>query len=296
MPTPTPPRRGFNMIENLFVIAIIAVLISLLLPAVQQAREAARRTQCKNHMKQLALALHNYHDTYNAFPSGSSAKLYSPFVAVMPYIDLANNLRAYNFNESYSSATNVAVINQTIPVFLCPTMTIPRAVPELTCPEAGAAGSYAVCAGTTARGFDGVFIPDGSYDPTNGRVVRMADITDGTTNTIFIGEFNYKHAGYTWTSASNSCAGNPALAGTVRWGSARWGGGYAGLAVGGMGGVFNKFSGNVTTDRETFRSDHVGGGQFAMGDGSVRFINDSINSTILLGLSTRAGGEIVGEF
>jgi prepilin-type N-terminal cleavage/methylation domain-containing protein len=292
---PQTKRRGFTLIELLVVIAIIAVLISLLLPAVQQAREAARRTQCKNNLKQLALAIHSYHDTYNAFPSGTSARLYSPFVAVMPYIDLANNIRSYNFNESYSSATNVLVINQTIPVFLCPSMTVPRTVPELSCPEAGAAGSYAVCAGTTARGFDGVFIPDATYDP-QGRVVRIADITDGTTNTIFIGEFNYKHAGYLWSSASNSCAGNPALAGQIRWGSARWGGGYAGLALGGMGGVFNKFSGNVTTDRETFRSDHVGGGQFAMADGSIRFVSDSINATVLLALSTRAGGEVIGEF
>ncbi|MES2788346.1 MAG: DUF1559 domain-containing protein [Planctomycetota bacterium] len=293
---PKTPRRGFTLIELLVVIAIIAVLISLLLPAVQQAREAARRTQCKNNMKQLALAMHNYHDTYNVFPNGTSDKMYSPFVAVMPYIDLSNNIRSYNFNESYSSPTNVLVINQTLPVFLCPSMTIPRAVPELTCPEAGAAGSYAVSAGTTARGFDGVFIPNASYDAVNGRVVRIADITDGTSNTLFLGEFNYKHSGYTWTSASNSCAGNPALAGTIRWGSARWGGGYAGLAIGGMGGVFNKFSGTVTTDRETFRSDHTGGGHFALSDGGIRFVSDSASSTVLLALSTRAGGEVVGEY
>ena len=291
-----PRRRGFTLIELLVVIAIIGVLVSLLLPAVQQAREAARRTQCKNNMKQLALAIHNYHDTYNALPSGSSAKLYSPFVATMPYLDLSNNLSRYNFNESYSSTTNMAVINQTIPVFLCPSMTIPRTVPEVSCPEAGAAGSYAVCSGTSARAFDGVVIPDATFDATQGRVVRIADITDGVSNTVMIGEFNYKHSGYLWSSASNSCAGNPALAGTIRWGSARWGGGYAGLALGGMGGVFNKYSGNVTTDRETFRSDHVGGGQFSLADGSIRFVSDSINSTVLLALSTRAGGEVVGEF
>lgn len=286
-------RRGFTLIELLVVISVIAILIALLLPAVQQAREAARRSQCKNNIKQITLALQNYHDTTNKLPNGSNAKLYSALVAIMPYIDLSTGIKKYDFNQSYSSAVNVAVINQKVPVYLCPSMNLPRSVPEVSCNEPGYAGSYAVSAGTTARGFDGMFPPDSTMDPTNGRSISLTDAKDGTSSTLFVGEFNYQHPGYVWTAASNSCSANPALNGQIRWGSARWGGGYAGLAVGGTGGVFNGYSGNVTTDRETWRSDHPSGAHFAMADGTVRFINTNINATLLRGLATRFGREVI---
>lgn len=286
-------RNGFTLIELLVVIAVIAILIALLLPAVQQAREAARRSQCKNNIKQISLALQNYHDTTNKLPNGSNAKLYSPLVAIMPYIDLGAGIKKYDFNQSYSSAVNVAVINQRVPVYLCPSMNQPRSVPETSCHEPGNAGSYAVSAGTTARGYDGMFPPDSTMDPTNGRSISLADAKDGTSSTLFLGEFNYQHPSYLWSTASTSCPSNPVLNGVIRWGSARWGGGYAGLAVGGTGGVFNGYSGNVTTDRETWRSDHPGGAHFAMADGTVRFINTNINATLLRGLATRNGREVL---
>ncbi|MBI5761392.1 MAG: DUF1559 domain-containing protein [Planctomycetales bacterium] len=289
-------NRGFTLIELLVVIAIIAVLISLLMPAVQQAREAARRTQCRSNLKQISLALHNYHDVHGAFPNGTNAKLYSAFVAIMPHIDLGSKIQQYDFNQSYSFATNLKVINQKVPVYLCPSMVIPRQVPEVSCNEPGAVGSYGVSAGTSARGFDGAFPPDSTFDPVNGRSIRIDDIKDGTSATLFLGEFNYQHPGYVWSMASTSCPLNPALNGLPRWGSARWGGGYPGLSVGGTAGVYNGSSGNVTTDRETWRSDHVGGAHFGLADGSVRFVSMYIDATLLKGLATRFGREVVGNF
>src|SRR5579859_6029688 len=121
-------RRGFTLIELLVVIAIIAVLVSLLLPAVQQAREAARRTQCKNNLKQLGLAMHNYHDAYLGFPMGknTTASGLTNFPAqarILPYIDQTNLYNQINFNVGPTNAANVLAYNTTLPAFRCPTDT-----------------------------------------------------------------------------------------------------------------------------------------------------------------------------
>lgn len=145
MLTRTKSSRGFTLIELLVVIAIIAVLIALLLPAVQQAREAARRSQCKNNLKQIGLAFHNYHDSFNTFasPSTFSITLSSGLVfvggtswctAVLPYIDQAPAYNLYDMNLSPYNPTNAAAVKGVVPAFLCPsvprtsntqTMTIP---------------------------------------------------------------------------------------------------------------------------------------------------------------------------
>lgn len=134
--------RGFTLIELLVVIAIIAVLIALLLPAVQQARESARRTQCKNNVKQLGLAMHNYHDTYNTFPPNSlqwGAPAFTPewtgtqhgtqLLMILPYIDQGPMYNAVNFSNTNAESTTVQgkpIYQIVIPAFICPTATSPN--------------------------------------------------------------------------------------------------------------------------------------------------------------------------
>ena len=131
-------NRGFTLIELLVVIAIIAILIALLLPAVQQAREGARRTQCRNNLKQIGLAIHNYESTFSCFPPGgiedsnpgTSGIGAGGFTLILPYIDQSNSYNLYNFNENYSTPYNQAVLNQQVTSLLCPSMVLRRGVPS----------------------------------------------------------------------------------------------------------------------------------------------------------------------
>ena len=128
MLTTAPRRRGFTLIELLVVIAIIALLVGLLLPAVQSAREAARRAQCTNNLKQIALAAHNYHDQNNKFPSGDmhcvcgggSHTAHSMFVAIAPNMEQTNVFNSYNFSQNYHQPANVTVAGQGISSLWCP--------------------------------------------------------------------------------------------------------------------------------------------------------------------------------
>lgn len=211
-------RSGFTLIELLVVIAIIAVLIALLLPAVQQAREAARRTQCKNNLKQLGLALHNFHDTYLRFPPGAANDM-TPFgtnsgaswgsswkVYILPYVDQGPIFSKWDFaggSSGYTNGTNVALANGLVlPAYRCPSSTMPqfngwnnRMMTSYT----GTAGAFNNSSGATNKspfnvGYQqGCCNGGGSFASDNGLLYsgsksNMRDCTDGTSNTIIVHE------------------------------------------------------------------------------------------------------------
>ena len=200
-------RRAFTLIELLVVIAIIAVLIALLLPAVQQAREAARRTQCKNNLKQLGLALNNYHDTHGTFPPGrlrslvdGQGRCFSAYAHLLPFVDAATLYQRIDFNQSPEDAGNSVALDQTIPFFLCPSDQFRKLQ------GTNAVHNYPLCTGTTyplsPRNPGGVPITGVFYENSS---VRFGDIPDGSSQTVCISETIKSEGGpTTWDGVSKT--------------------------------------------------------------------------------------------
>ncbi|QDV56039.1 Type II secretion system protein G precursor [Rosistilla oblonga] len=301
-------RMGFTLVELLVVIAIIGILVGLLLPAVQAAREAARRMQCSNNLKNVALACHNYHDTYKTFPTGwvnqtlptmttaeakwSWGALILPFIEQAPLHDQLN-IGGNRIGVDLLNTTTRAMMQIPISTFKCPSDIAPdlntetyRKLRDTAGTEYEVAGSNyigtnsvgnaiingvmgGVSGGTGASGHQGLFLENTG--------VRFRDITDGTSNTLMFGERRWQHKvsttggvlydgaanvfGVRHTDTSSLTALNQSL----------------GSAIGTSRGRINYSLGVQDVANVSFSSFHPGGAQFALADGSVKFVTDTVD-------------------
>ncbi len=351
-------NHGFTLIELLVVIAIMAILISLLLPAVQQAREAARRSQCKNNLKQMGLAIHNYHDAHTAFPAGyysfatpdgtgpawaeidpttwDASPGWGWSAMLLPYLDQAPLYNALNVNSACWDVQNAASVRTKLPVFLCPSSS-GGDEPFTLLDQAGAPLSkrgnqvvfgrshyvashgqescWGEC-GASATGiiFDNIYMSTTRPVTINGDASRVADgpfyrnsktkfrnITDGTSNTIFLGEHSSILSEKTWVGVVpgtfthpkfSSPENGPDAAATLMLIHAGPSGGELDIT-----GFPIIHSVNFPTYHVgQMISQHIGGGQICMGDGSVRFVSENIDLITWAELASMSEGEVIGDF
>jgi prepilin-type N-terminal cleavage/methylation domain-containing protein len=283
-------RAAFTLIELLVVIAITAILIGLLLPAVQKVRETASRMSCQNNLKQIGLACYSFESVNQRFPinGGNDPVLYyvSWLTLILPYSEQNNLYNAVNslFSSNYFYFTSNGPLADPIKLYYCPSE--PRA-------SLGPSISWLPMAYTDYVAIEGLSHGDGLGIINQDSFVRVTDITDGTSNTIMAGErppdtsSNFGRAwGWWWIGGPHSASGvanqyalNPKDSKGNRCPPPPY--------------YFGAGPRNVSNDCSINQlwSNHIGGANFLIGDGSVRFISHS-NSTIMPALATRAGGEI----
>jgi prepilin-type N-terminal cleavage/methylation domain-containing protein/prepilin-type processing-associated H-X9-DG protein len=294
------PRRAFTLIELLVVIAIIGILIGLLLPAVQKVREAANRMKCSNNLKQIGLAMHNYHATNDCFPSGYVSATsgldgegFGPGwgwgTILLPYLEQDNLYRQIDLTRDIADPVNAFARVQKLSVFRCPSDSAPRdtftAITEAGTPICDVAFANYVGVGGT---FEVSEFPDtGTGVLFRNSKIRVADITDGTSNTIMAGERASKQSPMTtWTGAVTGCSVPPTLNPSfeneepqvlilTNTGEAA------------DGRVPNNPHGHV----EDLNSRHPSGVNILLADGSVRMVHNTIRPSAWEALGTRAGGE-----
>jgi prepilin-type N-terminal cleavage/methylation domain-containing protein len=331
-------RPAFTLVELLVVIAIIGILVGLLLPAVQAAREAARRMQCSNNVKQLALAFHNYHDTFRNFPLNFAFRNRpglgggGPAISdtgkswlqmSLPFIEQTNLYNNIDFRfglrisggipgDAVAIQRNRDVAATVVPTFLCPSDgdhdngRLTRRSDTVSGNEAWAVTNYKACAGRNwAYGIynhpnlfggrnggnaDGLNAGNGvlsSNQNNTNPITRMRDITDGTSNTLIIGEALPRFSQWNWWYNPNAVTATTAIPLNFSLRRPRpWP--TCGLPAG-------DFSRNADCDwpnNYNFNSRHTGGGNFGLGDGGVRFIAETIDTETYRSYASISSGEV----
>lgn len=367
--------RGFTLIELLVVIAIIAILIALLLPAVQQAREAARRTECKNKLKQIGLACHNYHDIYLMFPMGSQnavrtdgltrngagvpgsalVKNVSGLVPLLPFIEQSALYSILDFNQCFSPQTNesnpvagawdpntnpnVRAVTTVIPSFLCPSDTVGNSLLRNTNTQEGEGDAndgnnagvgrtnYLPAGGsrgwTTNQAWASGTVMNATRTLPDGRSgirdrgmfghnggARLRDVTDGTSNSFLYGEARQS------IGTGNTNKGIVNTGHSAAWGAYSYVSSFIVTHPNVDSNHINNYRYHINGPRcvagatsncatpvssashhgGAASSAHVGGAQFAMGDGSVRFVSENIDVSLYALIHYISDGEVINEF
>jgi prepilin-type N-terminal cleavage/methylation domain-containing protein/prepilin-type processing-associated H-X9-DG protein len=312
-------RSAFTLIELLVVIAIIAILVGLLLPAVQKTREAANRMSCQNNLKQICLAAHNYHGSFNQFPTGwDFATSWGALSHLLPFIEQDNIYKGIDFTKAIDDPVNAPLLPITIKTFLCPS-DFPNPMPSL-----GAPTNYNGNNGNTppfviARGLNAATPPDGVFF-SQSQNINIASITDGTSNTAFFSERVLGDGNMGLVSpledvfnGPGGAPGTPATADDAYnlcqqvditnlanqfpiFMGAPWASGqqcYQHISP-----PNSRSCGWLGSLRSTMAatSRHTGGVNVAFGDGSTRFISETIDLATWRALGSRAGGEVANEY
>ena len=328
-------KRGFTLVELLVVIAIIGILIALLLPAVQAAREAARRISCTNNLKQIGVAMHNYHDTYKTLPPGAIVRWGSSmavsdvyvdaYASILPFIEQESLQNLYDFNYPWEKQAVEVVITQ-IDAYFCPSATGLNPVsepalaadPGIECGTTFGALTYLLNKGAhngwcnNAQALPGTL--KGVFDL--GLKTAFRDVQDGLSNTLMVGEGAHGEnwqlcSGQGCTTPSNGATGNETAFAAWVLAQPPSSSSYPLVRTSMFGSTLDQMNKNPVTatmvdesrlsdcnpggvDAATnFASQHPGGANFLLCDGSVNFLSETIDMTAYRARSTRAGGEVI---